>query len=87
MPLLIAISTQAPTDADLFSVGWTMPSGRRSAIVSHVYTAPEDCELDDEECVEGGKPGARNCSGHGGTLRSRRRKAKRMPSFENTFAF
>lgn len=47
-PLLIAISTQAPTDADLFSI-WlddhaAAPDPR---VVSHVYAAPKDCALDD----------------------------------------
>ena len=46
--LLLAISTQAEKDTDMFSV-WidrqeTAPNPR---IVSHVYTAPVDCKLDD----------------------------------------
>lgn len=46
--LLIAISTQAPTDNDLFSV-WIdrQKSAPDPRVVSHVYEAPEDCELDD----------------------------------------
>lgn len=47
-PLLIAISTQAPTDADLLSV-WI--DSQRNApdprVVCHVYEAPKDCQLDD----------------------------------------
>jgi phage terminase large subunit-like protein len=48
-PLLIAISTQAPTDADMFST-WIdahkhAPDPR---VICHVYAAPEDCELDDK---------------------------------------
>lgn len=47
-PLLVAISTQAPTDADLFS---TWLDAQKNApdprVVSHVYSAPEDCALDD----------------------------------------
>jgi phage terminase large subunit-like protein len=46
--LLIAISTQAPTDADMFSV-WI--DAQRAApdprVVCHVYEAPADCELMD----------------------------------------
>jgi phage terminase large subunit-like protein len=47
-PLLLAFSTQAPTDGDLFSI-WI--DAQRNApdprVVSHVYTAPEECALDD----------------------------------------
>lgn len=48
-PLLIAISTQAPTDADMFSI-WldAQKNSPDPRIVSHVYSAPEDCELDDK---------------------------------------
>ncbi|MDQ2822047.1 MAG: terminase large subunit [Pseudomonadota bacterium] len=47
-PLLIAISTQAPTDADLFST-WidSQASAPDPRVVCHVYTAPIDCALDD----------------------------------------
>lgn len=47
-PLLIAISTQAPTDADMFSV-WldAQKNAPDPRVVSHVYAAPEDCALDD----------------------------------------
>lgn len=43
--LLIAISTQAPTDNDLFSTWLDAPPDPR--VVAHVYAAPEDCALDD----------------------------------------
>jgi phage terminase large subunit-like protein len=84
-PLLIAISTQAPTDADLFSI-WLDDAERSEdpSIVSHVYTAPEDCALDDEEAWKAANPAL-------GLFRSRRdveeqaAQAKRMPSAENTF--
>lgn len=46
-PLLIAISTQAPTDADLFSIWLDAPADPRR--VSHVYAAPEECALDDRK--------------------------------------
>ena len=49
-PLLITISTQAPTDADLLS---TWIDAQRNApdpkVVSHVYEAPADCKLDDKK--------------------------------------
>ena len=84
-PLLVAISTQAPTDADLFSV-W-LDDAERSAdpsIVCHVYAAPEGCELDDEAAWKAANPAL-------DLFRSRRdveeqaAQAKRMPAAENTF--
>ena len=84
-PLLIAISTQAPTDADLFSV-WLDDAERSEdpSIVSHVYTAPEGCELDDREAWRAANPAL-------GLFRSLRdveeqaAQAQRMPASENTF--
>lgn len=84
-PLLVAISTQAPTDADLFSI-WIDDAERSAdpAIVSHVYTAPEDCALDDPKAWAAANPAL-------GLFRSLRdveeqaAQAKRMPSSENTF--
>jgi phage terminase large subunit-like protein len=56
-PLLIAISTQAPTDADMFS---TWIDAQRNApdphVVCHVYEAPDDCELDDREAWAAANP-------------------------------
>lgn len=84
-PLLIAISTQAPTDADLFSQ-WLDDAERSGdkAIVSHVYTAPEDCNLDDKQAWKAANPAM-------GMFRSERdiaeqaAQAMRMPSAENSF--
>jgi phage terminase large subunit-like protein len=84
-PLLIAISTQAPGDGDLFSI-WLDDAARSSdaRIVSHVYTAPTDVELDDPKGWEAANPAA-------GKFRSLEEikeaaeRAKRMPSFEATF--
>jgi phage terminase large subunit-like protein len=47
-PLLIAISTQAASDTDLFSA-WldSQEAAPDPRCVSHVYRAPEDCELSD----------------------------------------
>ncbi len=47
-PLLIAISTQAATDNDMFSQ-WldSQKNAPDPRVVSHLYTAPEDCALDD----------------------------------------
>jgi phage terminase large subunit-like protein len=56
-PLLIAISTQAPTDADLFS---TWIDAQRNApdprVVCHVYEAPKDCELGDRKAWAAANP-------------------------------
>lgn len=56
-PLLIAISTQAPTDADLFS---TWIDAQKSApdprVVCHVYEAPKDCALDDRRAWAAANP-------------------------------
>lgn len=56
-PLLIAISTQAPTDADLFSV-WidAQKSAPDPRVVCHVYAAPEDCKLDDKKAWAAANP-------------------------------
>lgn len=91
-PLLIAISTQAPTDGDLFSV-W-IDDAQKSGdpkIVCHVYAAPMEDDPDkvaeqimDEECWKAANPAL-------GVFRSyddlvkQAVKASRMPSFENTF--
>jgi len=56
-PLLIAISTQAPTDADMFS---TWIDAQRAApdprVVCHVYEAPADCHLDDRKAWAAANP-------------------------------
>jgi len=46
--LLLAISTQAEKDTDMFSV-WIdrQASAPNPRIVSHIYTAPAECKLDD----------------------------------------
>jgi phage terminase large subunit-like protein len=56
-PLLIAISTQAPTDADMFS---TWIDAQKHApdprVICHVYAAPEDCELTDKRAWAAANP-------------------------------
>jgi phage terminase large subunit-like protein len=56
-PLLLAISTQAATDADLFSL-WLddAEKSKDPRIVSHVYTAPADCLLDDRAAWAAANP-------------------------------
>jgi len=84
-PLLMAISTQSPTDADWFSI--VLDDAERSAdprIVSHVYRAPEDCDLEDEAAWKLSNPGLglfRSLD----DVREQARQAKRMPSAENGF--
>jgi phage terminase large subunit-like protein len=58
-PLLVAISTQAPTDADMLS---TWIDAQRNApdprVVCHVYEAPKDCTLDDRKAWMAANPAA-----------------------------
>lgn len=56
-PLLIAISTQAPTDADLFST-WidSQTNAPDPRVVCHVYAAPDDCQLDDPKAWAAANP-------------------------------
>lgn len=84
-PLLIAISTQAADDADLFSI-W-LDDAEKSGdprIVSHVYAADKDAELDDPDQWKKANPAL-------GIFRSLKdvqqqaAEAKRMPSAEATF--
>lgn len=84
-PLLIAISTQAPADADLFSV-WLddADQSQDARIVSHVYTAPKDCDLDDEAAWAAANP-ALGVFRSIDDVREQATQAARMPSFESTF--
>lgn len=84
-PLLIVISTQAPNDADLFSI-W-LDDARDSKdrrIVSHVYQAPKDCDLMDEEAWKVANP-AIGIFRSAEDVREQAERASRMPSFEPTF--
>ncbi len=84
-PLLIAISTQAPTDNDLFS-RWLddAENSKDPQIVSHVYSAPADCDLMDRDAWVKANPAL-------GEFRSLADVealaviADRMPSKENSF--
>jgi len=84
-PLLIAISTQAPNDNDLFSI-W-LDDAKTSGdprIVSHVYSTGKDVEIMDKAGWKAANPAM-------GTFRSlddvieQAERATRMPSFEPTF--
>lgn len=84
-PLLIAISTQAATDDDLFS-RWLDDAAASNdpRIVSHVYAAPEGCALDDRAAWEAANPAL-------GSFRSLSdiedlaARAQRQPTVEQTF--
>jgi len=84
-PLLIAISTQAASDGDLFSQ-WLddADNSQDPRIVSHVYSAPKDADIMDEDGWKAANPAL-------GTFRSlddlqeQAKQANRMPSAENTF--
>lgn len=56
-PLLIAISTQAPTDADMFST-WidAQKAAADPRVVCHVYAAPEDCDMMDKAAWAAANP-------------------------------
>lgn len=82
-PLIIYLSTQAPTANALFSreIDDAIKS-QDPGIVCHLYAAPEDCELDDEDAWKMANPGLDN-------FRSRKdltdaiNEAIRMPSKES----
>ncbi|WP_417585111.1 terminase large subunit [Pelagibacterium sp.] len=83
--LLIAISTQAATDGDLFSK-WLddAETSKDPRIVSHLYTTSEDCDLLDEKSWKAANPAL-------GKFRSVKdvrdfaKRAAREPSSENSF--
>lgn len=84
-PLLIAISTQAATDGDLFSI-WLddAKNAKDPRIVCHLYAAPEDCEIMDREAWKAANPAL-------GEFRSLTdiedfaKQAARLPAKENSF--
>lgn len=84
-PLLIAISTQAPSDADLFSL-WLDDAERDDdpSIVSHVYAAPLDADLLDPEAWKAANP-ALGLFRDEDDVRKQAEAAVRMPSKENGF--
>ena len=83
-PLLIVISTQAATDADLLSI-WLDDAERSNdpRIVSHVYAAPEGADLLDVEAWKAANP-ALGLFRSEDDLREQMTQAKRMPSMENS---
>ena len=83
-PLLIAISTQAASDADLLSL-WIDDAtiSNDAKIVCRVYAAPEGCELTDTEAWRAANP-ALGLFRSESDLREQLTQAQRMPSMENT---
>ena len=82
-PLLVAISTQAATDADLFSQ-WLDDADKDDSIVCHSYTAPDDCDLLDEDAWRAANPAMGEFRSYE-DLKAFAEQAKRMPSKENSF--
>jgi phage terminase large subunit-like protein len=84
-PLLLIISTQAPTNGDWLSIQLDdAENSQDPRIVAHVYAAPEDCELDDEEAWVMANP-ALGLFLNKNELIDGAEKAKRLPSFSNSF--
>jgi phage terminase large subunit-like protein len=83
-PLLIAISTQAASDADLFSV-WLddAKASNDPRIVCHLYEAPAGCDLMDSTGWKAANP-ALGLFRSEDDLREQMLQAQRMPSMENT---
>ncbi len=83
-PLLIAISTQAASDADLFSQWITdAQTSQDPRIVCHLYAAPEGCDLMDEAAWKAANP-ALGLFRSLDDLREQMTQAQRMPSMENS---
>lgn len=83
-PLLIAISTQAASDADLLST-WVddAKASGDPRIVCRVYEAPKDCDLLDESAWKDANP-ALGTFRSLDDLREQMQQAARMPSMANT---
>lgn len=84
-PLKLIISTQAPTDNDMLSQ--LIDAQRKHPdphVVCHVYEAPPDCELDDEEAWRAANP-ALGVFRSLADVRKQAAKAKAIPAFEPEF--
>lgn len=84
-PLLLAISTQAANDADLFSQ-WIddAEKSKDPRIVSHVYAAPKGADVLDKKAWKAANP-ALGIFRSLQDLEEQAKQAARMPSAENTF--
>jgi len=84
-PLLLAISTQAANDADLFSV-WIDDAlaSKDPKIVCHLYAAPKEAELLDEGAWRAANPALGSFRSYD-DLAEQAKQAVRMPASESTF--
>ncbi|PHM55182.1 terminase large subunit [Xenorhabdus sp. KK7.4] len=84
-PLLVAISTQAPTDADLLSL-WLDDAANSNdpKIVSHVHSAPMDLAITDPDAWKAANP-ALGIFLSLEEVEGQAKRAARMPSEENRF--
>jgi phage terminase large subunit-like protein len=84
-PLLVAISTQAADDADLFSI-WIDDAlaSKDPKIVCHLYAAPKEAGLLDEDGWKAANPALGVFRSYD-DLAEQAKQAVRMPSAENTF--
>jgi len=85
LALLIAISTQAATDNDLFS-RWIddAETSKDPRIVSHVYTAPADCDVQDEKAWKAANPALGTFKAVS-DVRDFAARAARQPTVESSF--
>src|SRR5699024_1204127 len=83
--LLVAISTQAPSDDDLFST-WldNAQTANDPHTVCSVYAADENCDILDEAQWEKANPGI-DVFRSRADIRQQAERAKRMPANENSF--
>lgn len=84
-PLLIAISTQAATDADMFSIWLDDAENSGDArIVSHVHAAPDGCDLMDRDAWRAANP-AMGVFRTVSDIEDFAAQAERLPSKETSF--
>jgi phage terminase large subunit-like protein len=82
-PILLAISTQAANDADLFSL-WLDDAQNDPQTVCHLYAAPADCDLMDAEAWKAANP-ALDVFRSLEDVKKQAEMAKRVPYSEGTF--
>ena len=84
-PLLIAISTQAATDGDLFSI-WLddAENAKDPRIVSHLYTAIKGCDLMDRSAWNAANPAIGNFRSLT-DIEDFAKQAQRLPAKANSF--
>lgn len=84
-PLLIAISTQSATDADLFSQ-WLddAANAKDPRIVSHVYSAPVECDLSDRKAWKAANPALGKFRSVA-DIKDFAKQAERLPAKANSF--